>query len=558
MFLCANGFKQINIVMDSEPNALPEWVQSEQSKLSISNQYLDFVNNVETLAHPYDTKIIWTSFLESKIYKLDDRTLLNHLWDYIGYSTFLDYRNSATNPAEDNILSHYLEALDQTPHGSKLSISVETNPDVEPAKITFGVLNEHAMEQAFNQTFNVVGTDPRFAGFVVHDTINYMLLTKNDVAKRCKDVWLWNTDYILERNGKTRAQLFAFYNQQGVQRIYAESFFAFTDLREQWKSFIRDAYAHGFAVDLMFGNYEWIYTQNHQDGLDKIEEALVFVQEMENEHLTLNLNTDCIGNVDVSPTPTPIYSPSHSPSVSNIPSHSFTNIPTPTSHVSVSPSPIPIVFGNLLCQCQIVSGPSPTPSPILNPSPSSSFVPSSSSNPSVSSTPSSTPSVNPSASSSPQQSSSGDFIVAKNYHIEVDTKYSNYQPHDCCCGSANNRGDDWCASKGLGWCKNPRTFCVYGNCMQGSYGHCSSQACDFLAHPEDNNCSPPGEPPAFFLPFPELSVKDPSKDWCCNLGGSNNRCSYPPVQGSYEEGCRRLRILDRKGNSAGWFPGLDY
>jgi hypothetical protein len=140
------------------------------------------------------------------------------------------------------------------------------------------------------------------------------------------------------------------------------------------------------------------------------------------------------------------------------------------------------------------------------------------------------------------------------HHVEIDIS-STFQPEACCCGSGVNRANDWCAQQFGTFCKNQRTFCGYAHCMSGGYGHCDGTQCEHLEHPEAV-CAPPGPPEHPFLPYADLDVSEPEKNWCCALGGLNNRCLYPspPPGANAAAECRRLRIIDRKGSTAGWFP----
>lgn len=106
--------------------------------------------------------------------------------------------------------------------------------------------------------------------------------------------------------------------------------------------------------------------------------------------------TMTVGEVVVSPTPTPTINPSPTPSIS--PSPTIVPTPSPTPSPSISPTPQPT--------------PSSSPSPLPTPTPSPTIVPIPSPSISPSPSPTPTPTPSPSASPVPTPSPSGEAILS--------------------------------------------------------------------------------------------------------------------------------------------------
>jgi hypothetical protein len=337
----------VGIHFDLEPNSLPEWVESEASKVDIAQQYLNLQNDITQLLQSVHVAHTWDVAMEFSVWGFSNQMLLERVWDnQVQKAVLLAYRdhaitclNSNPCPLEDSIVSHYGEALALTPSGRKLGVGVETNGDVLD-KISFAQEGEYAMELAFNETAMIFGSDPRFGGFSVHDTLHYGLMTHNtSLVRRCKGSWMWEVDNVL--NPTLTEELVQFCHSKSINKLYIDAL----DIQmEPYKAFILRMADEGIQVQLLLADYSWIYTQNHPVALSKIMEAVELIYEVS----------------DLAVEPSPCFTSTTSPTPSPSAQVSTTQSPTPpqtpsrTPSPTLQPSPFPTVFFNLNCQCVVV------------------------------------------------------------------------------------------------------------------------------------------------------------------------------------------------------------
>jgi hypothetical protein len=88
-------------------------------------------------------------------------------------------------------------------------------------------------------------------------------------------VWVWQPD--TAKDPAKAAELLAFAGKQGVTHVYLESESLLAEDPERLAGFIAEADAQCVAVELLFGDAEWAWTENHGVPLALVEDALDFV-----------------------------------------------------------------------------------------------------------------------------------------------------------------------------------------------------------------------------------------------------------------------------------------
>jgi len=299
---CTFAYRPIGIHFDIEPHGLPEW-SAEPGKSSLANQYLDLLVQLKTFGSPLP--ITMDVAMEYSVYSFPrtgsgtSQLFLTQIFGIIDDVTLMDYRDFAIScpraggancPVTDSILSHGKASLDIAesidPAQKHVNIGVETNL-VNPGKVTFYEEGEYWMEIALNETQKNFSSYSSFHGLAIEDITGYSAsaflnqsLSTNKNGRFCRHAWLWDTDFVLSKNGKTPSQLVTFALSHGIDAVMVDSYWMFTDLRATFTSFIQTLGSNGIGVELLFGDATWTYTANHAVPIGLVNQSSIFYAEL--------------------------------------------------------------------------------------------------------------------------------------------------------------------------------------------------------------------------------------------------------------------------------------
>lgn len=98
----------------------------------------------------------------------------------------------------------------------------------------------------------------------------------DDDGSLVRAMWIWGSEAVIDP--ARRSQLMDFAGDKGVTRFYAEAWSALVNEPDALAEFIRTSHSRGIEVELLFGDREWAFYENHQTVLDIADQMVDFVR----------------------------------------------------------------------------------------------------------------------------------------------------------------------------------------------------------------------------------------------------------------------------------------
>jgi len=207
------------------------------------------------------------------------RPMMNSVLDIVDRIALMAYRNHAAAP--DGITDHAADFLAYANKiGKTVVTGVETGCDGLPSKVTFCGTTEADLENQLNSAYSALSGKyaNAFGGLAVHDDQFYQLLAvKSGVTHtHSRSMWVWSHSYV---NDLTQQAIFIdFCVNHKVNRLFQESEGLVGT--PQLTTFIKNCYAQGIKVELLFGNAEWALTPNHGTPIGLAKQAVAYIQSL--------------------------------------------------------------------------------------------------------------------------------------------------------------------------------------------------------------------------------------------------------------------------------------
>lgn len=89
-------------------------------------------------------------------------------------------------------------------------------------------------------------------------------------------MWVWGSDEVLEPSRQSR--LLAFAGDRGINRLYVSAWSALVDDPGALAEFIKASRSRGIDIELLFGEQEWAFPENHDRVLGIVDRVIEFAE----------------------------------------------------------------------------------------------------------------------------------------------------------------------------------------------------------------------------------------------------------------------------------------